>query len=208
MITAAITLCKHPLLRFSGPRLWAISRLPYVCALAKGELSQRTHELHQQYGPIVRLAPNELSFIDGQAWHDIYGHHQGRPNFPKNPLWMAPSDNDIHSILSANDADHARYRRLLSHAFSERALRQQEHLLLSYIDILIRRRRDCASSPKTAVVGMVKWLKFYHLRYRWGSKPWRVLQLSRRITLPWLGVDAVHPIQSGGPFRLLALLRA
>lgn len=73
---------------------------------------------------------------------------------------MAPGDNGIHSILSANDADHARYRRLLSHAFSERALRQQEYLILKYIDLLIVRLRECASSPDTVVVDMVQWLNF------------------------------------------------
>lgn len=127
--------------------------------LAKGDLTQRTKQLHDQYGPAVRLAPNELSFIDGQAWHDIYGHHQGRPNFPKNPLWMAPGKNGVHSILSANDADHARYRRLLSHAFSERALRQQEYLVLQYIDLLIDRLAEKATSPD-AIVDIVQWLNF------------------------------------------------
>ena len=27
----------------------------------------------QIYGPVVRLAPNELSFGDSTAWQDIYG---------------------------------------------------------------------------------------------------------------------------------------
>ena len=156
----------HPLSNYPGPRLWAISRIPYVWTLAKGNLTQRTKELHDRYGHVVRIAPNELSFIDGQAWQDIYAHHQGRPNFPKNPLWMAPGDNGIHSILSANDADHARYRRLLSHAFSERALRQQEYLLRQYIDLLrqyidllISRLTEKAKSTDP-VVDMVQWLNF------------------------------------------------
>ena len=122
-------------------------------------MTQRTQELHDRYGHVVRIAPNELSFIDGQAWRDIYAHHQGRPNFPKNPLWMAPGDNGIHSILSADDADHARYRRLLSHAFSEKALRQQEYLLLQYIDLLISRLTKIAESHNP-VVNMVQWLNF------------------------------------------------
>ena len=111
---------------------------------------------------MVRLAPNELSFIDGQAWQDIYNHRQGRPNFPKNPLWMVPGDNGIHSILSANDADHTRYRRLLAHAFSEKALREQEYLPLAYIDLLIRRLRGIVSSTENdgAVVDIVQWLNF------------------------------------------------
>ena len=75
---------------------------------------------------------------------------------------MAPGDNGIHSILSANDADHARYRRLLAHAFSERALREQEYLPLAYIDLLTRRLRGIVSSSRShsAVVDIVKWLNF------------------------------------------------
>ncbi|MCJ1403437.1 hypothetical protein MMC11_006660 [Xylographa trunciseda] len=160
ILKAVYNLYFHPLSRFPGQRLWAVSRIPYAWNLAKGDLTQRTKELHDTYGPVVRLAPNELSFIDGQAWHDIYNHHQGSPNFPKNPLWMAPGENGIHSILSANDADHARYRRLLSHAFSERALMQQEDLILSYIDLLISRLREHASSPDKVVVDLVQWFNF------------------------------------------------
>ena len=73
---------------------------------------------------------------------------------------MAPADNGVHSILSANDADHARYRRLLSHAFSDRALRQQEHLILSYIELLINRLRQCSSSRDTSVIDINQWLNF------------------------------------------------
>ena len=73
---------------------------------------------------------------------------------------MAPANNGIHSILSANDADHARYRRLLSHAFSERALKQQEYLVQSCIDLLVEKLHRCASSPDTAVVDLVQWLGF------------------------------------------------
>ncbi|KAI4254187.1 MAG: hypothetical protein LQ352_003234 [Teloschistes flavicans] len=148
-----------PLAKYPGPRLWAISRIPYVWTLAKGNLIQRTKELHDRYGPVVRIAPNELSFIDGKAWQDIYAHHQGRPNFPKNPLWSVRVHNGVSSILNANDADHARYRRLLSHAFSDRALKQQEYLLLRYIDLLVSRLAEKADSSDP-VVDIVQWLNF------------------------------------------------
>lgn len=161
-LAAIHNLYFHSLSRFPGPPLWAVSRIPYAYSLLKGDLTQRTQELHEHYGKVVRLAPNELSFIDGQAWQDIYNHHQGRPNFPKNPLWMVPGDNGIHSILSANNADHARYRRLLAHAFSEKALHEQEYLPLAYIDLLTRRLRGIISSSENhgAVVDIVKWLNF------------------------------------------------
>jgi cytochrome P450 len=84
------------------------------------------------------------------------------PKFPKNPQWMTPGDNGIHPILSANDADHARYQRLLSHAFSERALREREYPSIAYIDFLIRRLRETVVFSKNgcAIVDMVQWFNF------------------------------------------------
>ncbi|KAL8806673.1 MAG: hypothetical protein Q9182_001201 [Xanthomendoza sp. 2 TL-2023] len=71
---------------------------------------------------------------------------------------MTPAENGIHSILSANDADHSRYRRLLSHAFSDRALREQAPLLMRYIDFLVRRLHERAARAET--VDMVQWFNF------------------------------------------------
>ncbi|KAG8530972.1 uncharacterized protein KY384_004329 [Bacidia gigantensis] len=152
----------HPLSSFPGPKSWAISRIPYSNLLQKGTLAHKIKELHEIYGQVVRIAPNELSFTSPKAWRDIYGHHQGRPNFPKNRLWMATGPDGIDSILSANDADHSRYRRLLSHAFSERALKSQEHLLLRYVDLLVTRLkvqlRDSGRDVVTA--DLTKWFEY------------------------------------------------
>ena len=42
-----------------------------------------------------------------------------------------------NEIISSNDADHSRFRRLLSHGFSDKALRAQEPLLMSHINKLV-----------------------------------------------------------------------
>ena len=124
-------------------------------------MTAQIKKFHEQYGPVVRVAPNELSFIEGQAWQDIYGHHKtGAPNFQKNPLQSAPNENGIDAIISANDADHARYRRLLSHSFSDKVLREQEYLPQLYVGMLMDRLRDRASSPSTNIVDISKWVNF------------------------------------------------
>ena len=41
-----------------------------------------------------------------------------------------------------DDGDHSRYRRLLSHAFSDKALREQEPLIKQYVDLLISRLHE------------------------------------------------------------------
>ncbi|MCJ1409794.1 hypothetical protein MMC19_003877 [Ptychographa xylographoides] len=161
-IYAIYDLYFHPLSKFPGPKLWAISRIPYVRALQRGDFHRIILDTHKRYGPIVRLARNELSFTDAQAWSDIYSHHQKALNFPKNPIWMRPTVNGTYSILGANDEDHSRVRRLLAHGFSEKALRAQEPLLQSYVDLLIAqlRKRTSESVNHQANVDIVQWFNF------------------------------------------------
>jgi cytochrome P450 len=47
--------------------------------------------------------------------------------------------------LGTTAADHGRQRRILSHAFSDKALREQEGVLQSYVDLLISRLRDISA---------------------------------------------------------------
>lgn len=46
----------------------------------------------------------------------------------KDPAWYAPPPVDTH-IIVANDEDHSRFRKVMSHSFSEKALANQEGLL-------------------------------------------------------------------------------
>ena len=149
----------HPLSKYPGPKIWAISRIPYALSLASGNLHTKVKQIHDQYGEMVRLAPNEVSFINAQAWQDIHGHHT---NFPKSPRWIPPQANGYNSIVAAIGADHLRYRRLLTHAFSEKALREQEPILQSYVNLFISRLRElAATSPQAvAVVDIVEWYNF------------------------------------------------
>ena len=80
---------------------------------------------------MVRIAPNELSFNTAQSWKDIYGTRKGHQTFLKSSFYDGASFADLaHSIVSERDPTvHAGMRKLLSPAFSDRALSQQESLL-------------------------------------------------------------------------------
>ena len=92
------------------------------------------NELHNYYrSDVVRISPDELSFIAPSAWKDIYGLRPGHDEFPKDLNTFTGMSN----MLTANNADHSRFRRLLSHGFSDKALREQEPLLLSYVHSLM-----------------------------------------------------------------------
>jgi len=79
----------------------------------------------------------------------------------KNLIWMSRKQNSANSILSASDADHHRIRQLISHAFSDKALREQEPILQEYTGALIRRLHDQAKAGwGSGVVDLVKWFSW------------------------------------------------
>ena len=103
-------------------------------------------EFHTTYGPIVRIAPNELSYADSRAWKDIYTSRPGHQLFQKNKTWFKKQTPDEpHSIMSFDEAHHARYRRAFANAFSDTTLRDQAPIVEGYVDLLISRLRDSAS---------------------------------------------------------------
>lgn len=59
--------CFHPLARYPGPRLASITGLWRLWHCIIGDWSDIILELHEKYGRIVRLAPNELSVVDESA---------------------------------------------------------------------------------------------------------------------------------------------
>ncbi|KAL9118078.1 MAG: hypothetical protein Q9187_005379 [Circinaria calcarea] len=130
--------------------------------MRKGNLVHAIQQIHEQYGPAVRLAPNEVSFIDPVACHDIYGHRPGHRPFPKNPVWMSRSSPDqAPSILNANDEDHVRIRRAWTYCFSEKSLKDQQPIISSHVNTLIRRLREQVDiKSEYATVDIVKWYNY------------------------------------------------
>jgi hypothetical protein len=53
-----------------------------------GNIVKWTHAQHLRYGATVRVAPNELSFIDPLAWKEMYGF--GKGDFPKDLRLLGP----------------------------------------------------------------------------------------------------------------------
>jgi len=76
----------HPLGAYPGPKLWAFTRLPYSYYKLAGCLPSAVKQLHDKYGEVVRISPNQLSYNSSAAWDDIYGFvgkNGKEKNFPK-----------------------------------------------------------------------------------------------------------------------------
>jgi cytochrome P450 len=92
-----------------------------------------------KYGPVVRIAPNELSYITFDAWKDIYSHKAGGKEIFKKDFAFYSDDpfatpEDAGGLLRCDEVSHAMQRRLCSAAFSEKSMRDQQPLLRSYVD--------------------------------------------------------------------------
>ncbi|KAH8424434.1 cytochrome P450 [Aspergillus melleus] len=148
----------HPLAPFPGPKHFAASRVPYLRAVVDGRLAQTLKALHEEYGEVVRIAPDELAFTNGDAWKAIYGTRTGHGQKQKDLRVFTPPPNGLPTIIQSNDADHSRFRRLLSHAFSEASLRGQEPIIKGYIDLLIQRLHEQSNGAQP--VDMVSWYNF------------------------------------------------
>ena len=157
--TIIYRLFVHPLHHVPGPWINSISRIPYARHLLAGTTVDNVKHLHEKYGEVVRISPNEVSFISESAWQDIYGFRTGKlkghETMLKDPAWYAPPPGGSH-IIVANDEDHSRYRKTLSHAFSEKALAQQEVLLQGYVDLFINKMKETISDT-TAPQDMCQW---------------------------------------------------
>lgn len=147
------TLYFHPLHGIPGPKINAISRIPYIRHMLGGTTKENVMELHKKYGEVVRVSPNEVSFISGEtAWQEIYGFRvgqlKGQLNMQKDPVWYPVPINGAPSIIVSNDEAHSRGRRVLSHAFSEKALAEQEPLLNRFVDLLVDGLKDVAATTQ------------------------------------------------------------
>ncbi|KAG9235760.1 cytochrome P450 4F3 omega-hydroxylase [Amylocarpus encephaloides] len=155
VVRAIYRITFHPLRAFPGPRLRAISHLPHAIAGVKGRQAFEVRDLHLQYGEVVRVEPDTLSFMTGEAWKDIYGHAAAK-NFPKYGYFSIGKG--AQPLLTANDNDYPRQRAALAHGFSDRAISGQEAGFTRHITEFIEKLDETAKDNKD--IDISKWVTF------------------------------------------------
>ncbi|KAL4789032.1 Versicolorin B desaturase [Aspergillus venezuelensis] len=148
----------HPLCDYPGPLLWRASSLPWKLTLLRGTMHHDLMRHHQKYGDKVRIKPDEISFANGQAWRDIHAHVPGRPEFLKDPIRLPLAPNGVMSILVSDTRNHARFRSLFGHAFSDKGLRAQEPTIVHYANLLVEVLREVADTGKS-----VEMVRFFNM---------------------------------------------
>lgn len=128
--------------------------------MVKGELPHRIKAWHERYGPIVRVAPDELSFLDATAWRDIYPKNFIRPNEYKDQ----PPGKTAANLIACTESEHARFRKILAPGFSEKNVMEQEPFVRAYVNKLIAKLNKRSSQEEvassTTAVDMVEWINY------------------------------------------------
>ncbi|KAH7027270.1 cytochrome P450 [Microdochium trichocladiopsis] len=149
----------HPLSKIPGPKHYAFTDIFHLYHHVRGTWHLVLKDLHDKYGPVVRYTPNDVSTITPDAWRSVYGHKaQSSRIFRKDKIFYGETFSKVDHVITADYDDHRRMRRVLAHAFSEKALRGQEDVLKHYTDLFLAQltTRAAAGEP----VNMVMWYNY------------------------------------------------
>ncbi|KAJ7638131.1 cytochrome P450 [Mycena rosella] len=144
----------HPLAKYPGPMLCKVSKLWFAGVAMKGKQHLYYSELHQRFGDVVRIGPNELSFRDVKAIVPM----MGSKGMPKGPWWdgRVPAQNrEVRPLLALrNPEEHARRRRAWTRAFNTPALKDYEVLVDARVSQLV----DILTTKIGTSVDLSQWL--------------------------------------------------
>jgi len=125
-------LTLHPLAGFPGPKIAAATSLytAYYDLMLDGSSVKHLAELHEEYGPIVRIAPNELHIKDLESYNKIYSVNT---EFDKQrELYSASQFQGSLSSIPGTTAAKVR-RDAYNQYFSSTAIREAEGLIFEKV---------------------------------------------------------------------------
>lgn len=113
--------------------------------------------MYSVVGPVVRIAPNDLSFATPTSYRDIF---KSRQHFTKTEFFDAiDSGFGEHGIGTERDvATHLRKRKFLTPAFTPQATWEFEPLVLPHLDRFMSAIEERGKTEEG--VDMVEWFQF------------------------------------------------
>ncbi|KAE8351605.1 cytochrome P450 [Aspergillus coremiiformis] len=151
----------HPLSTYRGPWIATATRMWYAWHSVNGSLPFAIHELHLRYGDVVRVAPNELSYIHPDGWNEIYGYRNGKSELSKDPDFYSSTLSGPEGIVCAPQDRHGYIRKQMSHGFSEKSLREQEPTIRFHADLMISKLSSQANERGENIVDFTRWYNYF-----------------------------------------------
>ncbi|KAL4944989.1 hypothetical protein BDV06DRAFT_219796 [Aspergillus oleicola] len=112
-----------PLSKIPGPWYAALTGLRLSWSVFANNRIHYVHALHQRYGPIVRIGPEEIDVADPAAGREI---HRMGSGFTKAPFYALLSPGPVDNIFNFRDAKlHSARRKLYARGFTLQSLRNE-----------------------------------------------------------------------------------
>lgn len=145
----------HPLAKYPGPFLAKFSVWPSYYHTTAGNRQIWIWQCHQTYGPIFRSGPNSLLFNSPEANRAIY---EAKSNVKKGSFYLTFAlKAGALNTANSNHAEHARKRRILNAAFSNKALRTSEPYVIQHVDRWCQLLVDAAGHEWSQPRDMAEW---------------------------------------------------
>ncbi|KAF4458647.1 hypothetical protein FALBO_14615 [Fusarium albosuccineum] len=117
LIIHIIVRLTSPIAKVPGPAVSNFTSLVLKWNELGANRTMYLHALHKKYGPVVRIAPNEVSFTSAAALKEIYG--SGGSGYDKTEfydLFQVYGKRTMFSTL--NKGDHAKRRRMIGDRYA------------------------------------------------------------------------------------------
>ncbi|KAH9035424.1 high nitrogen upregulated cytochrome P450 monooxygenase 2 [Lactarius hengduanensis] len=153
----------HPLARYPGPAIAKTSKLWAAYHCAKGDLHKLYKSLHDRYGDVVRVGPNELSIRDSSLIHPILGQG-GLPKGPRANQAGRVGRGPPMLIAQRDPILHMHQRKPWSRGFSSAALKEYEIVVAKRIRQLVGCLDDTiqrSDQKANTVMDINRWLKYF-----------------------------------------------
>ncbi|KAF7712325.1 Uncharacterized protein PECH_003592 [Penicillium ucsense] len=126
----------HPYAKYPGPFLAKFTKLYGAYHAVKGDLHLDMWKCHLKYGDYVRYAPNRLLVNTTEGLKEIYSSAK---QIQKSPDYQTMTLRVASTFTETDKKTHERKRRIVSHGFSDGALRSYEPRIMENINKLIER---------------------------------------------------------------------
>jgi len=144
----------HPLSQYPGPIPCKISKIWMMLKAGTGKQHLYIQSLHQRYGDIVRIGPNEVSISDPSAITPL----MGTTGWSKGPNWEGRTLHPLipSLIIMRDPALHARRRKPWNRAFNTTALKDYEPIIAAraseFVDGLLEQK---------GTVNLARWICYF-----------------------------------------------
>jgi hypothetical protein len=103
-----------------GPRLYDLSKWRLAYDDWTGSRTRTIHQLHQLYGPVVRIGPNEISFNSLEALKTIYGAGSGFERTYFYRMFDVYGQQNLFTFAGVKE--HGERKKILAHAYSKSSI--------------------------------------------------------------------------------------